>query len=1092
MEMNFEYSLGKRSLPEGDRQGISGAGAGYDSMRDVGGRVLRRRAPVVQEATAPQQSGSQTTTSATAAESAAQESQPVLTQAGLPRRRIKWTVSMNESIMRIFYKVTNLGRETIGYRPRLHTAFCSEYPEIKVSQQRVADQYRVIIKNNLIPQPRLNAIKQEVQLDLMQQEGSNNEIRDNGQSEQEQIESEQPGVDDSNDQDTEIFGILITEMGRAYAEFDGTNPLERPPLPKLKSSRKLAVVLCQLNKQILPEYLAHSNCIEQLHTLIYCAAVATVRTLGVKMPTQKITENSVKPITPKWEKRLERRTAEIRRDIGRLTQFTRGITTRKVRKQAMEIMQRLHHHSHQDATNINEWQCLDTLKQKLSVYTQRLKRYKASSHRKHDNALFQRSEKAFYRKLSSEPQEKSKTVPTKDQVEEFWGKQFGSTAYYNKCAGWITDEEAKSHYCNPMQYRAYTKQEIVDIDQVIPTNNYKRFILKNLQQSDKCRYGCQDSETIQHVTGGCQAFAPTDYKERHDIAAKIIHQELAYKFKLIECKLQYYKYTPQCVLENDKYKLYWDRTVLTDQYVKQNRPDIIIVDKDAQKVTLIDVAIPNNPTKKPRLPKLFCNPTAAKNLREMNRIIAADISDQTDFKDLHAMIYAGAFAVLKLNDQRPTDVTSRKGTKRQPAWERRLSKNIDNIRSDIAILTQYQKPTYSQRVKKKGDTIMRRYTSEENPTIVEVLDLLKQRLLALSQRVKRYKKSSQRRKQNILFHRNQRAFYKSVGKESDRTLQGKTSFPNTEDIRHFWSGIWSNPREHRTAHWYQQEKARTSIQAMLSWTITKDDVVKAIGRTSNWRAPGPDGVHNYWIKAFTSTHQQLAKCYSTFLERPETIPEFLTTGVTYLIPKTEQYTADPAKYRPITCLSTAYKLLTAILADKVHNHLERNNLLDEEQKGCRKGSRGCKEQLIIDEIITGSARKKKSPLFTAYIDYQKAFDSIPHSWLTEVLHLYGIENHIVKLLTYAMSKWKTRLCLNTPDSQIDAGEVSIKRGIFQGDSLSPLWFCLALRPLTSLLNSQEKGVKIAEDGTQLSHLWYMDDLKLFAEKKVTYMRCWIV
>ncbi|CAH2019456.1 unnamed protein product [Acanthoscelides obtectus] len=131
-------------------------------------------------------------------------------------------------------------------------------------------------------------------------------------------------------------------------------------------------------------------------------------------------------------------------------------------------------------------------------------------------------------------------------------------------------------------------------DQVIPTNNYKRFILKNLQQSDKCRYGCQDSETIQHVTGGCQAFAPTDYKERHDIAAKIIHQELAYKFKLIECKLQYYKYTPQCVLENDKYKLYWDRTVLTDQYVKQNRPDIIIVDKDAQKVTLIDVAIPNS------------------------------------------------------------------------------------------------------------------------------------------------------------------------------------------------------------------------------------------------------------------------------------------------------------------------------------------------------------------------------------------------------------------------------------------------------------------------------------------------------------------
>ncbi|CAH2017262.1 unnamed protein product [Acanthoscelides obtectus] len=38
-------------------------------------------------------------------------------------------------------------------------------------------------------------------------------------------------------------------------------------------------------------------------------------------------------------------------------------------------------------------------------------------------------------------------------------------------------------------------------DRVIPTNNNKRFIHRNLQQSHKCRYGCQDPETIQHVTG---------------------------------------------------------------------------------------------------------------------------------------------------------------------------------------------------------------------------------------------------------------------------------------------------------------------------------------------------------------------------------------------------------------------------------------------------------------------------------------------------------------------------------------------------------------------------------------------------------------
>ncbi|KAL3287886.1 hypothetical protein HHI36_002344 [Cryptolaemus montrouzieri] len=79
------------SLP-GDRQGMSGAGARHDSIRDVGGRVLRRRAPVAQTATAPQQ----TRTRTSPVDGAAQETQQALTQAGLPRQRMKWTWFMNE------------------------------------------------------------------------------------------------------------------------------------------------------------------------------------------------------------------------------------------------------------------------------------------------------------------------------------------------------------------------------------------------------------------------------------------------------------------------------------------------------------------------------------------------------------------------------------------------------------------------------------------------------------------------------------------------------------------------------------------------------------------------------------------------------------------------------------------------------------------------------------------------------------------------------------------------------------------------------------------------------------------------------------
>ena len=63
-------------------------------------------------------------------------------------------------------------------------------------------------------------------------------------------------------------------------------------------------------------------------------------------------------------------------------------------------------------------------------------------------------------------------------------------------------------------------------------------------------------------------------------------------------------------------------------------------------------------------------------------------------------------------------------------------------------------------------------------------------------------------------------------------------------------------------------------------------------------------------------------------------------------------------YRPIACLPIMWKVLTGIFADKIYDHLDENNLLPDEQKGCRKNSRGTKDQLLIDKAITKDARSK--------------------------------------------------------------------------------------------------------------------------------------
>jgi hypothetical protein len=81
-------------------------------------------------------------------------------------------------------------------------------------------------------------------------------------------------------------------------------------------------------------------------------------------------------------------------------------------------------------------------------------------------------------------------------------------------------------------------------------------------------------------TAASEQLAPTEYVKRHDGLAKVIRQQLAEVAELIEDKSPcYYKYTPASVLENDNFKLYWNRNILTDKTIPFNRPDITVMNK---------------------------------------------------------------------------------------------------------------------------------------------------------------------------------------------------------------------------------------------------------------------------------------------------------------------------------------------------------------------------------------------------------------------------------------------------------------------------------------------------------------------------------
>ena len=65
----------------------------------------------------------------------------------------------------------------------------------------------------------------------------------------------------------------------------------------------------------------------------------------------------------------------------------------------------------------------------------------------------------------------------------------------------------------------------------------------------------------------------------------------------------------------------------------------------------------------------------------------------------------------------------------------------------------------------------------------------------------------------------------------------------------------------------------------------------------------------------------------------------------------------------------------------------------------------------------------------------------------------------------------------------DLGEVDIKQGIFQGDSLSPLVFVLALIPLSLILRKVKAAYEFSESKGKINHLLFMDDLKLYCRSE---------
>ena len=83
-----------------------------------------------------------------------------------------------------------------------------------------------------------------------------------------------------------------------------------------------------------------------------------------------------------------------------------------------------------------------------------------------------------------------------------------------------------------------------------------------------------------------------------------------------------------------------------------------------------------------------------------------------------------------------------------------------------------------------------------------------------------------------------------------------------------------------------------------------------------------------------------------------------------------------------------WKILTAQIREEIYHTLTSRGLFPDEQKEFCKGSRGTAELLYIDKHILDESKTRRKNLAMARIDYKKAYDMVPHSWIINSLKMY--------------------------------------------------------------------------------------------------------
>ena len=265
-------------------------------------------------------------------------------------------------------------------------------------------------------------------------------------------------------------------------------------------------------------------------------------------------------------------------------------------------------------------------------------------------------------------------------------------------------------------------------------------------------------------------------------------------------------------------------------------------------------------------------------------------------------------------------------------------------------------------------------------------------------------------------------------------------------------------------------------EGILDYEITEEDLQKATKILKLGKGVGVDNIYNEMIKPLVDTHPKLIlKLFNDILaERQAICREWLHSLVTALHKKGAK--EDPDNYRGISLMSCLGKFFLTIINNRLTEYCLHKGILSPSQLGFVKGNRTSDPHIILHNVLQKHCHRSKKRLFGCFVDFSKAFDSVPRDILLEKLRKHGIDGKIFNVIQTIYLEDTVSIKIGPQHSS----SFKTNKGVRQGCVLSPLLFNLFLADLPPVLDECGDNIKV-DQHTSISCLLWADDILMVSE-----------